>query len=206
MKKINLVFIMAAILVFGLWLLFFMTSGCSQSTSTSTTSTTTSTSSTTTTTTAPFTLSSSAFSSGEAIPTQYAYTDVTGGQDKSVPLAWSGAPTGTRSYALSMIDISAMNFVHWLVTIIPDSVSSLAENLSSAVYTQYSNDTPSLGYDGPYPPASDAAHTYVITLYALNTTEVSFTNNTNGMNLTAFNSAISGKKLGQAVITGTFDR
>jgi Raf kinase inhibitor-like YbhB/YbcL family protein len=169
----------------------------------------TATSSTSTTSTPSLKLSSSAFTNGAAIPVKYANTGVSGGLNYSIPLSWSNVPSGTQSFALSMIDISASNFVHWLVLNIRSSANSLAENISgtfSLPTKEYTNDFPSSGYGGPQPPVADGPHSYVITIYALNSDNVSFTDNTNGNNLSAFNSAISGKILEQASITGTFDR
>ncbi len=50
-------------------------------------------------------LKSSAFTNGKSIPTKYANAGVSGGQNLSVPLAWSGAPAETKSYALAIVDL-----------------------------------------------------------------------------------------------------
>ena len=151
-----------------------------------------------------FTLTSTALLNGGAIPTKHASTGITGGQNLSIPLAWTNKPSGTQSFALSMVDISASNFVHWLITNIPSSTTSLSEGISNTLYTQYTNDALTIGYFGPEPPAMTGTHTYVITIYALNSSSISFADNPVGANLAAFNSAISGKILSQATISGTF--
>jgi Raf kinase inhibitor-like YbhB/YbcL family protein len=161
-----------------------------------------------TTTTAFFKVTSS-FTSGSAIPTKYANTGVTNGQNISIPLSWANVPAGTQSFALSMVDIHASNFVHWLALNITSSATSIAENASATASmpgTEYTNDFATFGYGGPQPPTAEAAHSYVITIYALNVTSESFTNNVSGNNLSAFNNAISGEVIGQAFLTGTFDR
>ena len=160
------------------------------------------------TTTAFFKVTSSAFKSGSAIPVKYANTGVTGGQNISLPLSWTNAPAGTQSFALSMVDIHAKNFVHWLALNISASATSIPEDASTASMPgdEYTNDFATYGYGGPQPPTAEAAHSYVVTIYALNVTSESFTNSLSGNNLAAFNNAISGEVIGQAFLTGTFDR
>src|SRR5262249_18956339 len=62
-----------------------------------------------------FTLSSSAFSEGGAIPRQYTCD----GADQTLPLSWSSVPAGTAELALVMDDPDARGFVHWVVVGIP---------------------------------------------------------------------------------------
>lgn len=151
---------------------------------------------------------SSVFTSGSPIPPKYANTGA-GGQNISIPLNWTNAPSGTQSFALSMVDIHASNFVHWLALNISSSATSIPENasaLASMPWTEYTNDFATYGYGGPQPPTAEAAHSYVITIYALNVTSESFSDSLSGNNLAAFNNAISGEVIGQAYLTGTFDR
>ena len=77
-----------------------------------------------------FTLSSSAFASGDAIPKRYTCDDA----NVSPPLAWSGAPSGTKSFALIVDDPDAPDpaapkrvYVHWVLYDIPATVTELAE-------------------------------------------------------------------------------
>jgi len=60
-------------------------------------------------------ISSSAFKDGEKIPVQYVMPGA-GGKNISVPLSWKNPPSGTKSFALSMVDPHpvAQNWVHWL--------------------------------------------------------------------------------------------
>jgi Raf kinase inhibitor-like YbhB/YbcL family protein len=162
-----------------------------------------------------FTLSSTNFNSGEAIPTTHALSDC-GGTNRSIQLSWTNAPSGIKSFAVSMLDKSSspVNFVHWLVTDISSTETSIAAGVSgtnimpdnmptgSREYTDnYPSNLP--GYGGPCPPTGET-HTYEVTLYALSESSTTFVNSTTGGNLTAFNNALSGKILGQASITGTF--
>jgi Raf kinase inhibitor-like YbhB/YbcL family protein len=76
-------------------------------------------------------IASTAFQDGGKIPQQYVMPGA-GGHNISLPLAWSGAPAGTQSFALSIVDPHpvARNWVHWLVINIPADTASLAEGAS----------------------------------------------------------------------------
>ena len=85
-----------------------------------------------------FTLSSSAFASGEAIPMRFTCDDA----NVSPPLAWSGAPAGTKCYALIVDDPDAPDpaapkrvWVHWVLYDIPAKVTELAEGSASVCST-----------------------------------------------------------------------
>ena len=77
------------------------------------------------------TLTSSAFADGGMIPDKHAQP----GRDVSPPLAWSGAPDSTVSFALIMHDADAVtgdgttDTMHWMVWGIPGSMMSLPEGL-----------------------------------------------------------------------------
>ena len=47
----------------------------------------------------------------------------------SPPLAWTGAPSGTMSYAIAFIDLTNNNFVHWVLWNIPGNLTSLAPGI-----------------------------------------------------------------------------
>jgi Raf kinase inhibitor-like YbhB/YbcL family protein len=79
-------------------------------------------------------ITSPAFSEGGPIPTKYTCE----GQDISPPLAWSGAPPNTKSFALIVDDPDAPDpakpqrvYVHWVVYNIPGNVAALPENASN---------------------------------------------------------------------------
>lgn len=153
-------------------------------------------------------LTSSAFPDGGKIPQKYVMPGA-GGKNVSLPLSWSGAPGGTKAFALSVVDPHpvARNWVHWLVINIPAEESSLAEGASGKKMPpgamELKNSFGDLGYGGPQPPRGTGDHPYVVTLYALNTAKLDLPVN---ISLTAFQKALEEKVLAQASITGYYGR
>jgi Raf kinase inhibitor-like YbhB/YbcL family protein len=153
-------------------------------------------------------ISSSAFNDGGKIPLPYVMPGA-GGQNISVPLKWSNAPAGTRSFALAMVDPHpvARNWVHWLVVDLPQDATSLPEGASgrslppNAVELQ--NSFGAVGYGGPQPPRGSGDHPYVFTLYALSVSKVEIAKSAG---LAAFQQALAGKILATATLTGYFGR
>jgi Raf kinase inhibitor-like YbhB/YbcL family protein len=153
-------------------------------------------------------LTSSAFQDGGKIPVKYVRRPA-GGQNLSVPLAWSGVPAGTQSFALSVVDPHpvAHNWVHWLVIDIPKDATMLPEGASGqnmpAGAKELQNSFGAAGYGGPQPPQGSGDHPYVFALYALNVPQVDLSPKTS---LTAFKQALEGKILATATLTGYFGR
>ena len=153
-------------------------------------------------------ISSSAFKDGEKIPVQYVMPGA-GGKNISVPLSWKNPPSGTRSFALSMVDPHpvAQNWVHWLVINIPAQVTFLEEGASGKKMPQGSmelkNSFGDMGYGGPQPPKGTGDHPYVFTLHALKVEKLDLGANTP---LSAFKKALEGKVLGSATLTGKYGR
>src|SRR6516164_4805356 len=77
-------------------------------------------------------LSTTAFSNGGTIPKQYTCD----GPDLSPPLSWSGAPSGTQSFALIADDPDAPvgTWVHWVLYNAPAGSSELAEDTPKSQY------------------------------------------------------------------------
>jgi hypothetical protein len=153
-------------------------------------------------------LSSSAFADGGKIPVPYVMPGA-GGKNLSLPLSWAGAPAGTKSFALSIVDPHpvARNWVHWLVKDIPGDASTLAEGASGRKMppgmVEMKNSWGELGYGGPQPPKGTGDHPYVVTLYALNTPQLEVKPTAT---LPEFNKALEGKVLASATITGYYGR
>jgi Raf kinase inhibitor-like YbhB/YbcL family protein len=106
------------------------------------------------------------------------------GENLSPALSWSGAPPGTRSFAVTIFDPDAptgSGFWHWIVYNIPATVSSLpagaghvtAASLLPAGAAQATTDFGTPGYGGACPPSGAPEHRYVITVHALKTEHAS---------------------------------
>src|SRR5437868_3099861 len=99
------------------------------------------------------------------------------GGNRSPQLSWSGAPEGTRSFALTCYDPDAptgSGFWHWVVANMPVSVTSLPEGAGSASSGAMSgaaltvrNDAGTREYAGPCPPPGDHPHRYIFTVFAV---------------------------------------
>jgi Raf kinase inhibitor-like YbhB/YbcL family protein len=126
-------------------------------------------------------LESPTIAAGASIPSAQVY-DRLGcrGKNVSPALRWSGAPPGTRSFAVTVFDpdASGAGWWHWLVYDIPPSVSDLTEGAGSPGgklppgSVQGHNDFGAAGYGGPCPPRGSKPHRYVFTLYALKTDSI----------------------------------
>lgn len=98
-----------------------------------------------------------------------------GGEGTSPQLEWSGAPEGTRSFAVSCFDIDAptpSGVWHWLVVDIPASVTSLEAGVGSKADAGVGaktirNDLGEAAYAGAAPPPGDHSHRYLFTVHAL---------------------------------------
>jgi hypothetical protein len=132
-----------------------------------------------------------------------------GGKNISIPLSWKNTPSGTKSFALSIVDIHpvARNWVHWLVINIPPQVTTIEEGTSKKKMPSGSielkNSWGEIGYGGPQPPKGTGDHSYVVTLYALNVEKLDLSLSTS---LSAFKKAIEGKVIASASITGKYGR
>ena len=122
----------------------------------------------------PIKVTSPAFQPGGSIPSKYTCE----GQDNSPPLAWSGAPANTKSFALIVDDPDAPDpakpqrvYVHWVIYNLPVTTTNLPENASKKGVlkggVQGKNDWGKAEYGGPCPPIG--RHRYFFKLYALDT-------------------------------------
>ena len=125
-----------------------------------------------------FTLVSPDFSEGDTLP-QWARSGIAGagGEDRSPLLHWDGAPSGTRSFMLTVYDPDAptgSGWWHWAVYNIPASVTSLpqdagnpdAELMPSGSIT-LPNELRLERYLGAAPPPGHGEHRYFFTVSAL---------------------------------------
>lgn len=97
------------------------------------------------------------------------------GKNISPELVWSGAPAGTKSFAVMAYDPDAptgSGWWHWTVFNIPADVSKIETGASGekklpAEAVEGRTDFGTSGYGGACPPAGDAPHHYQFTVYAL---------------------------------------
>ena len=117
-------------------------------------------------------ITSTAFAHSGSIPPRHTCD----GDDVSPPLAWSGAPAGTKSFALIVDDPDApdpaaprMTWVHWVLYDIPADAAGLPEGAARGGLPPGTreglNDWRRTGYGGPCPPKG--RHRYFHKLYAL---------------------------------------
>jgi hypothetical protein len=127
-----------------------------------------------------FTLTSNSFKDGDYIGKDFIMSENFGfgcaGGNQSPHLKWQGAPSGTKSFAVSCFDPDAptgSGFWHWVVVNIPPDVTELAQGAGSkggklppgALMTR--TDLGATGYVGPCPPEGDHPHRYLFTVFAV---------------------------------------
>ena len=111
-----------------------------------------------------FILTSSAVTNGGALPVEF-----TGdGASASLPLEWTGAPAGTKSFVVVMDHFPGPGDVKWYWTLynIPANVHSLPKNASGIGVAGNNSVNRNLGYAPPHS-KGPGAKTYFITVYAL---------------------------------------
>jgi Raf kinase inhibitor-like YbhB/YbcL family protein len=153
------------------------------------------------------TISSPAFAAGGEIPSEYTCE----GADTSPRLEWSGAPTGTKSFALILDDPDAPDpaapwrvWVHWVLYNLPADATGLPEDVGSdglpAGTLEGTNDWNRTGYGGPCPPIG--RHRYFFKLYALDATLPDL----GEPRKAELEKAMRGHVLGEAQVIGTYQK
>jgi Raf kinase inhibitor-like YbhB/YbcL family protein len=97
------------------------------------------------------------------------------GDNLSPALAWTGAPAGTRSFAVTVYDPDAptgSGWWHWLVYDLPPATSSLPRGIGHgaelpAGAQQGRNDFGTRDFGGACPPPGNPPHRYIFTIHAL---------------------------------------
>jgi phosphatidylethanolamine-binding protein (PEBP) family uncharacterized protein len=111
-----------------------------------------------------FSLTSDAGVNGNTLLTEYSCD----GAGLTPGLIWSGAPEGTKEYALMMttIPVDGSTRWNWVLYSIPGSITSLAKNGSGVGITGTGSHGTVMIYDPPCP-QGPGAKIYTITVYAL---------------------------------------
>jgi Raf kinase inhibitor-like YbhB/YbcL family protein len=129
----------------------------------------------------------------------------------SPALQWANAPTGTRSFAVTIYDPDAptgSGWWHWMIYNIPATVTSLAAGAGNgrnapSGSAEGPTDFGTKGYGGPCPPVGDKPHHYHITVFALKTDKINVPGNATSAFL-GFN--LNANKIATARITGLYGR
>ena len=142
---------------------------------------------------------------GAMIAKEQVYTRC-GGQNVSPALSWSGAPAGTKSFAITAIDLTVKpnEWSHWIVVGLPPSITFLGKGASLPQAAQaLMTDLGDAAYGGPCPPSGSGAHRYQFTVWALRTATIQFPAHASAMEIAA---ALQKDALAKASITGLYQR
>jgi Raf kinase inhibitor-like YbhB/YbcL family protein len=145
-------------------------------------------------------VTSSDFAAGGTIPKVFMATRC-GGENRSPELSWSGAPAGTKSFALIMHDPDAPlpgGVYHWVAYNLPPSTHTLAQNVKLAADQLGMTTSQHAEYHGPCPPPGPAHH-YIITIYALDIDHLDAATPLDGPTV---ESRVAGHILAQGTLTG----
>jgi Raf kinase inhibitor-like YbhB/YbcL family protein len=162
------------------------------------------------------TLTSAEITEGATIPNEQVLKGFgcTGG-NVSPSLNWSGAPSGTKSFAVSVYDPDAptgSGWWHWVVFNIPAGTTSLPKGagevnkkLMPKGAIQSRNDFGSNGYSGPCPPAGGKPHHYQITVFAVDVDKLPHARN-DAASPVLVGSDLRSHTLAKAMLTGLYGR
>ena len=152
-----------------------------------------------------FTLSSNDITDGGVLPD----AQVQAKGNTSPHLKWSGAPEGTKSYAVTCYDPDAptgSGFWHWTVANIPAEVTGLAEGASGAGLPKGAvegrTDYGEPGFGGAAPPPGHGPHRYIFTVFAVDVDTLPVTPEDSGAKY-GFN--LHFHTLAKASITATYE-
>src|SRR5690349_6768124 len=159
-----------------------------------------------------FTLTSESVTDGQPLANdQVSGIMGAGGSDTSPQLSWSGFPTETKSFAVTVYDPDAptgSGFWHWAVADLPASVTELPAGagdggeLPGGAVT-LANDAGVKRYIGAAPPAGHGPHRYYIAVHALPVESLELPEGATPAYL-GFN--LFGQAIARAVIHGTYEQ
>lgn len=125
-----------------------------------------------------FNVTSTSFAEGDHLADLHVVSEEIGfgcaGGNVSPALAWSGAPQGTQSFAVTCYDPDAptgSGFWHWILLNLPPDTTELPAGAGTDASLRPGgfsvvNDYGTIGYGGPCPPPGDP-HRYIFTIHAL---------------------------------------
>ncbi|ACR69713.1 YbhB/YbcL family Raf kinase inhibitor-like protein [Edwardsiella ictaluri] len=138
-----------------------------------------------------FTLSSPEIQNGNQMSNQQVFAGFgCEGGNSSPALSWSGAPEGTKSFAITAYDPDAptgSGWWHWTLVNIPADIHQLSAGAGAQDSTtlpagavQGRNDFGYAGFGGACPPPGDKPHRYQFTVWALKTDKLPIDNTSSG--------------------------
>ena len=156
------------------------------------------------------TLTSANFKEGATLGMEHVlsaeYGFGTSGGNKSPQLSWSGAPAGTKSFALTMVDPEGrggLGVFHWVAYGIAPTTTSFAEGEVSKTSDKYvgGKSTQGVGnYSGPCtPPGSPHHYTFKVIATDLDPKELP-----PGLTLPELEAKLNGHVKGAAGLVGLF--
>ena len=136
------------------------------------------------------------------------------GKNVSPALKWSGAPKGTKSFALLVHDPDAptggAGWWHWVAINIPADAKELAKGAGGASgaglpsgAAQVATDFGAPGWGGPCPPAGNKPHRYHFTLHALKVDKLELPE---GARASLAGFMVNANSIGKAKLTGRYGR
>jgi Raf kinase inhibitor-like YbhB/YbcL family protein len=130
---------------------------------------------------AAMTLTSPEVKDGAPMAAEQVYTQC-GGRNASPTLKWAGAPAATKSFAVTMIDLSVKpnDWSHWIIVRIMPSIHGLPHGGPSVMPPGARGVVSNMGdggYNGPCPPPGTGVHRYEITVWAMPTASVNIAPN-----------------------------
>lgn len=150
-------------------------------------------------------VTSTGFTEGGTIPV----VDTCSGANISPPLAWTGTPRGTQSFAVVLTDLS-ITLTHWVIYDIPATATGLPASVENAyapsnvarAHQTVSAAGSTIGYVGPCPSRPPPVHIYQFAAYALDTAMLP------GVSAQSTPQAaiaeIQAHRLGSGALTGTY--
>ncbi|MGP1684620.1 MAG: YbhB/YbcL family Raf kinase inhibitor-like protein [Giesbergeria sp.] len=161
-----------------------------------------------------FTLDSPDIPAGGSVPAHFEFDGFgCSGRNESPALHWSGAPDGTKSFALTVYDPDAPSgsgWWHWFVIDIPAGTKALAPNVGAKGGVslpqgarQIRNDYGAYAWGGLCPPPGDKPHRYIFTVHALGVDKLDIPDDASAA-LAGF--MVNANTLGKACFTSTYGR
>ncbi|HYD81645.1 MAG TPA: YbhB/YbcL family Raf kinase inhibitor-like protein [Paucimonas sp.] len=133
------------------------------------------------------------------------------GGNRSPQMQWSGAPAGTKSFAVTMYDPDAptgSGWWHWIVYNLPASVNGLGADAGQPGKLPLEakhgrNDYGRFDFGGACPPPGDKPHRYILTVHALRVEQLDVPNDASAA---LIGYMLNANRLGSATLTATYGR